>query len=160
MLKRTRIDDDLDEPRGRAAEGDVLVVNRDRDAGELVARLVELTGVRARRSSDPAGVVGELGGGGIAAVVVDTRGTGAQDAFEVLEAVRAGAAGVRDTSVILLAESDVDRLPAFRAGADGYVTRPFHADDLIDAVRAALARAPEDRVAYRNGQLMGGAATS
>ena len=49
MLRRSRIDDDLDLDEGGPVSGRVLVLNDDPDAGELIARLVETTGVDAER---------------------------------------------------------------------------------------------------------------
>jgi DNA-binding response OmpR family regulator len=36
------------------------------------------------------------------------------------------------------------------AGADGTLTRPFHADELTDELDAVLARSPEDRAEMRD----------
>jgi two-component system, OmpR family, KDP operon response regulator KdpE len=37
-----------------------------------------------------------------------------------------------------------DKAKAFEAGADGYVTKPFHLRDLIARVRAALGNSPDE----------------
>jgi DNA-binding response OmpR family regulator len=155
VLKRSRIDDDRDD--AATPSGAVMVVGTDRDACELVARLVEWAGRQVTRVYDPTTVVDQLSEGGVAAVVIDSRATGTRHAISVLEAVRTGGA---DTVVLVLADSDADRLTAYQAGTDGYLVRPFHADELVETLRSALGRSPEDRVSHRNVQLMGGAATS
>jgi DNA-binding response OmpR family regulator len=159
LLKRSRIDDTDDTQAGSPASA-VLVLNKDPDACELVARLVEFAGFPTVRFFDPDSVVDQLTEGGVTAVVVDSLGTGSSAAFEVLTAIRAAHASVSDTVVIILAATDTNRLYAYQSGVDGYVVRPFHADDLVELVRATLGRSLEDRVQYRNMQLMGGAATS
>jgi DNA-binding response OmpR family regulator len=159
VLKRSRIDEDIEEPPPPEPRA-VLVLNEDADACELVARLVELAGFPAVRAFDPSAVVDQLREGGVVGVVIDSLGTGISAAFEVLGAIRAAEAKVKDTVVIILAASDTNRLYAYQSAVDGYLVRPFHADDLVEVVRNTLGRSPTDREQYRNVQLMGGAATS
>jgi DNA-binding response OmpR family regulator len=160
LLKRSRIDDDIDDGTADSTEGAVLVVNQDPDACELVARLVELAGFPAVRFFDHGSVVDQLTEGGVAGVVVDALVAGDTDAFAVLDAIRAAEASVRDTVVVILGTTDANRLYAYQSGVDGFLVRPFHAGELVEAVRTTLGRSLEDRVSYRNMQLMGGAATS
>jgi DNA-binding response OmpR family regulator len=160
VLKRSRIDDDIEAEPPADAPRAVLVLNEDADACELVARLAELAGFPAVRAFDPASVLDQVREGGIAGVVIDSLRIGAESAFEVLGAIRGAEAAVKDTVVIILASSDTNRLYAYQSGVDGYIVRPFHADDLVDMVRNTLGRSPEDRLQFRNVQLMGGAATS
>jgi two-component system response regulator CpxR len=160
VLKRSRIDNDIEDEGPADPARAVLVLNEDADACELVARLVELAGYPAVRAFDPASLVDQLREGGVAGVVIDSLGTGISAAFEVLDAIRAAEAKVKDTTVIILAATDTNRLYAYQSGVDGYIVRPFHADDLVDLVRNTLGRSLADRVQFRNMQLMGGAATS
>jgi DNA-binding response OmpR family regulator len=160
VLKRSPIDDGSEGEPSTDAGGAVLVLNEDTDACELVARLCEHAGFDVVRFFDPASVVDQLAEGGIAGVVIDALGTGISTAFSVLDQIRSAEAKIRDTAVIILASTDTNRLFAYQSGVDGYLVRPFHSDELVEAVRATLARPLSDRVHYRNVQLMGGATTS
>jgi DNA-binding response OmpR family regulator len=159
LLKRSRLDDDLEDETGGGAGDTVLVLNPDADAGELVARLVELAGYPALRFLDQASLIDQLAEGGVTAIVIDSLGTGISSAFEALEAIRAGSPASRDTAVIILATTDTNRLYAYQSGVDAFLVRPFHADDLVGTVRIVLARSPAERESHRQDQLLGGAST-
>ena len=154
MLKRSPLDDDFDD----GPVGTILVFNHDADAAELVGRLVEHAGFGALRFGDPAGLVGQLAEGGVAAVIIDALGTGISAAFELLDAIRNDQAG-RDTAVIILAATATNRLYAYQSGVDAFVVRPFHADELIDAVRTTVGRSVDERERHRREQLEAGGAT-
>jgi DNA-binding response OmpR family regulator len=161
LLKRSRIDDDIETDDDAGGHGGtVLVLNEDADGCELVARLVELAGFPTVRFYDHSSVADQLTEGGVAAVIIDALGTGIASAFQVLDDIRSAEERIKDTIVIILAATDTNRLYAYQSGVDAYVVRPFHADDLGEVVRATIGRSLEDRVRYRNMQLMGGAATS
>jgi DNA-binding response OmpR family regulator len=161
LLKRSKTDDAIDLESGAGAGGTVLVLNEDRDACELIARLVESVGLTSERSYDLTGVGALLDHeGGYSAVVVDSLGAGIAAAFKVLDDVRNASASVRNTPVIILAATDTNRLFAFQSGVDGYVVRPVHAEEFLDTLRLVLARSLEERIEYRRAQLMGGATTN
>jgi DNA-binding response OmpR family regulator len=154
VLKRSPLDNDFDD----GPVGTILVFNHDADAAELVGRLIEHAGFGALRFGDPAGLVGQLAEGGVTAVVIDALGTGISAAFELLDAIRADQAG-RETPVIILAATDTNRLYAYQSGVDAFVVRPFHADELIEAVRTTIARSVDERERFRREQLDAGGAT-
>jgi DNA-binding response OmpR family regulator len=160
LLKRSKSDDAIDQEAADATAGSVLVLNEDRDACELVARLVESAGWPALRAFDLDGVMTGLTQGEVAGVVIDSLGTGISAAFRVLEEIRGSAPGVAGTAVIILAATETNRLFAFQSEADGFVVRPFHSDELLETVRAVLVRSPDERLRYRKAQLLGGATTS
>jgi two-component system KDP operon response regulator KdpE len=60
--------------------------------------------------------------------------------FETCRAIRERS----DVSILMLTVRDraEDKIAALDAGADGYVTKPFDADELLARIRAALRRAP------------------
>jgi DNA-binding response OmpR family regulator len=159
LLKRSRLDDSFDDGPDGAPGDTILVFNHDADAGELVARLVEFAGHRALRFTNPAALVGQLGEGGVRAVVIDALGTGVSAAFEVLDTIRNGQPVMRDTPVMILAATDTNRLYAYQSGVDAYLVRPFHGDDLIEVVASVLARSSEERERYRRDQLTAGGVT-
>ena len=70
-----------------------------------------------------------------------------KDGLEVLRELRAS--GSQLPVIILTARDDTsDRVAGLEAGADDYIGKPFHLEELVARVRARLrtdARAPEDR---------------
>ena len=158
MLKRSKTDDEID--AAAAGTGTVLVVNDDRDACELIARLLESAGFSARRLHDLDSSSRALSEGPYQAIVIDSLSCGVTAAFKLLDEIRGGAPDVRHVAVVILAATDTNRLFAYQSGADGFAVRPIHASELIDVVRSVLARDPDERVEYRRAQLMGGATTA
>ncbi len=75
------------------------------------------------------------------------------DGMQVLRTVRRQRGD--DVAIVMLTakgrESDV--AGAFRAGADGYLTKPFDVDELTDAVLAIAAAPPAERRARRHAEL-------
>jgi DNA-binding response OmpR family regulator len=63
------------------------------------------------------------------------------DGYATLTEVRADPASSAVAFICLTARGEItDTRRAMDIGADGYVTKPFTVDDLIDAVHAALAK--------------------
>lgn len=155
MLKRSKTDDEIDLEMSNAG-GRVLAVNDDQDACELIARLAESAGWPADRVYDIDQVLPSLTDEHIA-VVIDSLTLGVNEAFKALDEIRGGPAGIRNVAVVIIAATDTNRLFAFQSGADGYVVRPVHGEELLDVLRLVLARSVDERVEYRRSQLMGGA---
>ncbi len=160
MLKRSKTDDEIDLAEVGNRSGAVLVLNDDRDACELIARLIESAGWPAERTYVVDEVVPQLASGPYLAVVVDSMSIGITAAFRVLDEIRKSTPDVRNIAVVILAATDTNRLFAFQSGVDGYVVRPVHADELLDVVRLVLTRTNDERVEFRRAQLMGGATTA
>lgn len=154
MLKRSKTDDEIE--LAAAGTGAVLVVNDDRDACELIARLLEAAGYSATRENDP----DALAGGPFQAIIIDSLSLGVTAAFKLLDEIRGGGPDMRHVAVVILAATDTNRLFAYQSGADGFAVRPIHASELLDTVRTVLSRDPDERVEYRRAQLMGGATTA
>ena len=55
--------------------------------------------------------------------------------------------------VVLCAASPKNRSFSFQSGADAFVVRPFHLDELIAQIADVLARAHEDRARHRRDEL-------
>jgi DNA-binding response OmpR family regulator len=65
-----------------------------------------------------------------------------KDGFAVLKELRAG--GVTTPVILLTAKSEVaDRVRGLNLGADDYLVKPFHMDELLARVRALSRRPPE-----------------
>lgn len=153
MLKRSKTDDS-----GPGGGSTVAVVNDDADAAELIARIVATTGRKAARLTDLGDVVDEVATSDeYGAMVIDSLHCGIEAAMGLLEAVRdSSEPGVRALPVVILAASAANRLFAFQTGADGFLVRPFHADDLLAELDAVLARSADEREQFRQQQLLAG----
>jgi DNA-binding response OmpR family regulator len=70
---------------------------------------------------------------------------GSMGGMAVTRSVRGVAAttGVARPAVILLLDRDADGFLAGRSGADGWIRKPFSADDLRAAIDAVLTEAPD-----------------
>ena len=117
----------------------LLVVEDDRDINRQVVAALEEAGYVADKAYD-----GEEGGylgdsEPYDAIILDM-GLPKADGVSVLQKWRR--AGVK-TPVIILTARDrwSDKVDGFDAGADDYVTKPFHMEELMARVRALLRRA-------------------
>jgi two-component system, OmpR family, response regulator len=113
----------------------VLVVEGGGDASDWVCATLEEAGFESRRVA-PAGALQALGTRMPAVLVVDLSLPG-QDAFAVVEAVRA--TGARLPVIVLSALGHADeRVRGRRAGADAVLTKPLAQVELVMQVRELL----------------------
>ena len=117
----------------------LLVVEDDRDLNRQLVAALEGAGYAVDRAFD--GEEGHFLGETepYDAVVLDI-GLPKQDGIQVLEAWRAAA---RSMPVLILTARDrwSDKVRGFDAGADDYVAKPFHMEEVLARVRALLRRA-------------------
>lgn len=150
MLRRSKVDDDDlgEHPR-------LLVVNDDEAGCELVARIFESRGFLATRihSHNDALLALNKASEPVKGVVVDFTSGGASSSLKLLDSIRHGGEAKRDIPVIILAASANNRLFAFQSGADAFVVRPVHADELVTEVREVLTRSADEREAVREAYL-------
>lgn len=132
----------------------ILVVDDNADACELVARVIESAGWHATRSYGHDDALAKLDESDpqYKAVVVDFQSGGTGASLELLDAVRRSK-DLKDVPVLLLTRSETNRMFAWESGADAFLVRPFHADDLINEVYAVLTRSVDERAAWREEQL-------
>lgn len=132
----------------------VLVVDDNADACELIARVIESAGWTATRSYGHDDALEKLDDSDpqFKAVVVDFQSGGTGASLELLDAVRRSK-DFKDVPVLLLTRNETNRMFAWESGADAFLVRPFHADDLINEVYAVLTRSLEEREAWREEQL-------
>ena len=132
----------------------VLVVDDNADACELIARIVESAGWTATRCYAPDDALDKLDNGDppFKAVIADFQSGGTGASLELLDAVRRSK-DFSEVPVLLLTRSETNRMFAWESGADAFLIRPFHADDLINEVYAVLTRSVEEREAWREEQL-------
>ncbi|WP_375463366.1 response regulator transcription factor [uncultured Methylobacterium sp.] len=117
----------------------LLVVEDDRDINRQVVNALEEAGYVADKAYDgeEGGYLGESEP--YDAIILDM-GLPKADGVSVLQKWRR--AGIK-TPVIILTARDrwSDKVDGFDAGADDYVTKPFHMEELMARVRALLRRA-------------------
>ena len=117
----------------------VLLVEDDRDLGPAVARALRHEGFAVDLATDgiDARHLGETEA--FDAAVLDL-GLPRQDGVAVLAAWRA-ADRVLPVLVLTAREGWSDKVAAFRAGADDYLTKPFRVEELVMRLRALVRRA-------------------
>jgi DNA-binding response OmpR family regulator len=135
----------------------VLVVDDNADACELIARIVESAGWTATRSYSQDDALAKLDTGDppFKAVVADFQSGGTGASLELLDAIRRNR-DIAEIPVLLLTQSDTNRMYAWESGADAFLVRPFHSDDLINEIYAVLTRSTDERDAWREEQLAAG----
>jgi len=119
----------------------ILVVEDDRDIGELVCRALEKSGFSAELVTS-----GALGLASIAAsppdlLVLDLM-LPQVDGLEICRAVRANEKTAAVPIIMLTARAEEsERIVGLEIGADDYIAKPFSPNELVARVRALLRRA-------------------
>jgi two-component system, OmpR family, response regulator PhoP len=132
----------------------VLVVNDDPDGCELIARILESAGWAATRSHSQDEAMTALVGDrrGFTATVVDISAGGTGASLDFLKDVRSRDE-IQDHPVVLLTQGPQRRAEAWLAGVDGFLARPFHADELVSELYALFTRTSDEREQFRTEQL-------
>ena len=124
---------------GEAKALRLLVVEDDKDLNRQIVSALESAGYAVDRAFDgeEGGVLGETEP--YDAAILDM-GLPLKDGAAVLQGWRAAG---RAMPVLILTARDrwSDKVQAFDAGADDYVTKPFHMEEVLARVRALLRRA-------------------
>jgi DNA-binding response OmpR family regulator len=132
----------------------VLVVDDEPMVREVVARYLELDGVRVEEAADGTAAIEWLAEHRPALVVLDIMLPGT-DGLTILRRLRAEG----DVPVILLTAraEEIDRVLGLELGADDYVVKPFSPRELAARVRTVLRRvnapAPPHRDTLDHGRL-------
>lgn len=131
----------------------ILVVGDDPDDIELIARLIETTGCSVTRVEglDEALRMLISATPPYTAVVSDFLRGGVSSSLKLLDSVRHDD-NLSETPVMFLTDSANQRGYAWESGADAFLIRPFHANDLIDTFQATLGRSPAERAQHRREQ--------
>lgn len=153
MVLRRRKDDTWN-GSDRRAPAVVLIVNDDPDACEMLVRMVGSKGYRAigATSGDEANarVASDLP----RCIVLDLDAGGIGTSLKVLDNIRShDNSSVSTARVVLCAASPKNRSFSFQSGADSFVVRPFHLDELVAQIADVLARPHDDRARHRRDEL-------
>jgi len=149
--RRSRKQEPL-EPYGPAR---VLVVHDDPDGCELLVRILDRAGHITDRAHDFLEMTEKLLDPRPAScVVLDVAVGGIGGNLKLLDAIRGHhdpvVAGMR---VVLVSATASNAIFSWQAGIDEFVVRPFHADQLVEAVASAIARSDAERPRYRRQRL-------
>nr|HMS81296.1 response regulator [Burkholderiaceae bacterium] len=128
-------------PRGPVGRG-ILVVEDDPTFADLVAGVVRDAGFEAACARTAAQALDRLGGGGIAAVLLDV-GLPDESGLALLERLKREPA-TRHLPIHVISASD-HRQTAFGLGAAGYALKPVDRDTLVETL-GRLRQRLEDRV--------------
>ena len=152
MLKRSKADK-TDRRREWEPHGEgVLLVCDDPDAGELLSRLITADGHDVHRVETAEGAVRHLLATPRVAAVLSLSGPTANR--QLLEKIRDHPnPPVAEVAVVLLADDVNAAREAWDKGADGFLARPFHAEQLTTELADAIARPLVARAAHRVTQL-------
>jgi DNA-binding response OmpR family regulator len=138
----------------RRAAPVVLVVNDDADACELLVRVLNGAGFRASGAHSQNEAIGVIGQMLPRCVVLDMSAGGIGSSLKLLDTIRSHHdSRVSSSRAVLVAASTKNRSFSFQSGADAYLIRPFHANDLIHHVRDVVGRPDEERARHRRDQL-------
>lgn len=132
----------------------VLIAGDDVGANELLARVLGSHGFRTVVTSSVEAATARAVEQLPRAAVIDLSGGGISASLQLLDWFRShDDPRISRTRVIVVARSSANRNFAFQSGADDFLQRPFHADDLVAAIQGALSVAHED-LPVRRRQLM------
>lgn len=141
-------------PTAEAGGARILVINDDEDACELVARLVERDGHSAVRCHSHDEALARMATEDFHAVIVNfTAGRGGSN-LKMVDAIRSATSPVvAQVRLLLIANEAKNRAFSWQSGVDGFIVRPFHADELERELDAVLGRPENERLAHRREML-------
>ena len=153
MLRRNR-DDEWDGSE-RRSPASVLIVNDEREACELLVRFLGHAGYRTRGAHSDVEAISTIHSQLPRCVVLDMTTGGVGSSLKILDQIRTSDdRRISSARVVLCASSPKNRSFSFQSGADAFVVRPFHLDDLIDHVADVINRPNEERAKHRRDELV------
>jgi DNA-binding response OmpR family regulator len=132
----------------------ILVVNDDEDACELLCRLLVTAGHRVSRAHNGEQALGQLSIGRVDCVVLDLATGGIGQNLKLLDTIRSAMSNsVSDVRVVLIAQQTSNRMFSWQAGIDAFLVRPFHANELVGQISEVLTRPNDERARHRRREL-------
>jgi len=127
----------------------LLVVHDDTEGCELLVRVLSGAGYPVDRAHDHEQMSDALANSPTC-VVLDVSSSGFGGNLKLLDTVRHHAVPrVANCRVVLIGTGTSSAMFSWQAGIDGFLRRPFHADDLIATVAEAITRPDDDRKPHR-----------
>jgi len=128
----------------------VLVVNDEPGTAELERRLLARAGHEVAIAPDRKAAYEAVSEQRPACVVLDLTAGGIGENLAVLDDVRASDdPSIAATPVVLIGHRSSVSVPSWEAGVDGFLARPFRADDLVHLVATVIARPESERLDRR-----------
>lgn len=153
MLRRGR--DDTWDGTERRSPASVLIVNDEHDACELLVRFLGHAGFRTRGAHSDVEAMSTIHSQLPRCVVLDMTTGGVGSSLKILDQIRTSDdRRISSARVVLCASSPKNRSFSFQSGADAFVVRPFHLDDLIAHVADVINRPHEERARHRRDELV------
>ncbi|MET0902280.1 MAG: hypothetical protein ABWZ52_03480 [Acidimicrobiales bacterium] len=123
-------------------------------ACEMIVRMISLKGYRGIGATSPEEATWHLGSEFPRCIVITIDSGLMGSSFKVLDLVRSHRdVRVNTARVVLCAPSPRNRTFAFHSGADAFLVRPFHIDELVDEIADVLARPLEALARHRRDEL-------
>jgi EAL domain-containing protein (putative c-di-GMP-specific phosphodiesterase class I)/DNA-binding NarL/FixJ family response regulator len=123
---------------GSEPPGPILIVDDDQSMRRLIAAALTLAGHRTVEAGDGAEALELLRRRTFSAILLDARMPG-MSGLEVLVALRARPETRTLPVLLVTGDEDVaDRVRGLKAGADDYVVKPFHPDELVARVESHM----------------------
>ncbi len=128
----------------------ILVAGDQADSNELLTRILGAAGYRTTVAETVDHALTRCAEHLPRAVVIDLSQRGIGSSLQLLDGIRSNDdPRVSNTRVVVVARSTANRNFTFQSGGDGYLLRPFHANDLTAMVAEVLALEPEMRAEHR-----------
>jgi DNA-binding response OmpR family regulator len=132
----------------------ILVVNDDEDACELMCRLLVQAGHRVQRAHNADQALGQLAVGRVDCVVLDMSTGGIGQNLKLLDTIRSSMSNaISGVRIVLIAQQTSNRMFSWQAGIDAFIVRPFHANELIEQISEVLSRPDNERARHRRREL-------
>jgi len=132
----------------------VVVVNDEDGAIELLSRVLTRAGYDVGRATHADETLGVLADFHPDCVVLDLATGGIGQNLKLLDSIRSHVDDkVAHSRVVLVAHQSSNRMFSWQAGIDGFLLRPFHADELVQIVAEVLSRPDEERARHRRREL-------
>ena len=122
----------------RSKSATILVADDDADTRRIFARVLRSAGHEVVEAGDGAEAMKKIDGRDVALVLLDFRMPG-MGGVEVIQAVRREPSTATLPIILVTGESDLrERVRGLEAGANDYLTKPIHPDELLARVQSQL----------------------
>lgn len=121
----------------------VLIVEDDRELGDLLLQLLEKEGFSVRVVTNGREMDAALDGGPADFIILDVMLPG-EDGISICRRLRA--AGSTPVLMLTAKIDEIDRILGLEIGADDYLGKPFHPRELLARMRAILRRTDAGRI--------------